>query len=134
MFCDWTSEKKGTICWIIWLFWFGINLVIEAWFNQKLYVCYFRKIHLICLTILPLIKSGTLCLIIYCVDLGFTWLLKSDLSRHNMLAVSLRFIFVVSRFDQWIKHTLCAEHKFIIRANLHVMIMIWSIYSWFVVQ
>ena len=36
--------------------------------------------------------------------------LKSDLSRQNMLDISLRFIWVASQLNQWKNQTLCVIH------------------------
>ena len=49
------------------------------------------------------------------------WSLKSDLNRHTVLSISVRFIWFVSRFDRWKNQTLCVEHTFIVLANIHVM-------------
>ena len=39
--------------------------------------------------------------------MGYIWSIQIGLSRHTMLAISRRFILVLSWFDQFIKQTLC---------------------------
>ena len=41
--------------------WLGLHLVIEKWFNQKLCVIYFTKIHLGFFTIWPVNKEDIMC-------------------------------------------------------------------------
>ena len=77
------------------MFLFGVDLAIERLFNQTHFVRYFTNICLGCLTILPVKKSDTVCYLIYCVDLGYIWSLKSDLSRHAVLDISQGLCFVV---------------------------------------
>ena len=73
-----------------------VNLVIEHVFKQTICISCFTKINLCCFTTRPLEKSDIMCGIIYWYELGNIWYLRSDLSRHTMLAMSLRFILVVS--------------------------------------
>ena len=58
--------------------------------------------------------------------------MKSDLSRHTVLVVSLRFILVASQFHQWIKQAICVEHTFIVIENIHVMTDVPYIDFWFI--
>ena len=46
-------------------------------------------------------KSDTMCYLLYCVDLGYFWSLKSDLVRYTVLAIALSFFWVISKYDQW---------------------------------
>ena len=88
---------------------FVVNLVIELWFNKTLCVSYFMKMRSGCFMILPVNKSDTTCLIIYCVHYGYIWSLKSVLSRHTMLAILLSCIGLLHDLTtKWIRHFVLA--------------------------
>ena len=89
------------------LFWSGVHLVIAKWFKHTHCVRYFNNIHSICFTIWPVNKADNMYWLNNCVDLGFIWSLRSDLSRHTVLYISLISIWFVSWFDQWMKQRLC---------------------------
>ena len=127
MFCglNWWKSRHYVLDHL--LCWFGLHFFIKEWLKKTQCVSYFTYIGLICFTILPVHKSENMCLLSYCVDLGYIWSLKSNLCRQTVLAISQRFIIVVSQFYQWINQTLCLEHTFIVLANLHVMIDVPSI-------
>ena len=74
------------------LCWFGWHLVIYECLNMTHCVRCFTKIHLDCFMILPVTKSDTMSELIYCVDCGYIWSLKSDLIKHSLLGISIRFI------------------------------------------
>ena len=65
--------------------------------------------HSGCFTLEPVNESVTMCYLIYRVNFEYICLLNSDLSRHAMSAMSLRYIRVVSLFDQLINPTLCVS-------------------------
>ena len=51
-------------------------------------------------------KSDTVCLLIYCVHLGYILELNSDLSRHFVISIWLRCIHVISWLFLWINQTI----------------------------
>ena len=105
LFCIISPVKivDTSIYYIIYCDHFGVNFIISKWFNKKHYVRFSSKINYICFTISPVNIADSMCQPIYCVDLGYIWLLKCGLSQHTVLSVSLILIQVVSLFDQWIR-------------------------------
>ena len=101
-----TSEKSRHYVLANLLCQFGVHLVIEKWLKQTHCVIYFIKTRLGCFIIWPVEKEDTIYYLNYCVDLGNIWSLNSDLSRHTVLDISIRFILVASWFYQRIKQKL----------------------------
>ena len=83
------------------LCWLWVHSVIDKWFNQTHCVSCFTRTHSIFWMIWPVERADTMCYIIYCVDCGYIRSLNSDLIRHTVLAVSLRFILFFAWSDQW---------------------------------
>ena len=81
------------------LFW--IHPAIENCFKQTQCVICFTKIYSVFWNDLTSKKPDTICFLIYCVDLGYIWSLKSDLIRNSVLAILPIFIWFVLIFDQW---------------------------------
>ena len=79
---------------------FDIHIVIEEWLKKTLYVIYFTKITFGCFMIWPAHKAENTHDPSYCVDCGYIWSLKIDLSRYTVLSVSLIFIMFFAWFDQ----------------------------------
>ena len=92
LFRDLTSGKIRHYVFASFVSSFGVHLVIEELLNQTPFVRYFTNIHLVCFVISLVHKSDTMWYIIYCVDCSYIMSLKSDLIRHSVLAVSLRFV------------------------------------------
>ena len=105
-FHDLTSEWRRDYVFAILLISVGFHTVIEQWFIQKLCVTYFTQMILVCFTIWMVNKAGNICYSIYWFHLGYIWSLCSDLSRHSVLPILLRFMWGFPQLDQWIKQTL----------------------------
>ena len=102
-------NKSDTVCLAHLLSSFGLHLVIAQWFKQTLCVSYFTNMYSGSFSILPMNKSDNIWYLIYCVYYVCIFSLNSDIIIHILLSISLRFLRVVSQFDQWIKQTLCVS-------------------------
>ena len=74
------------------LCYFVAHLVIEKWFMKAQYGNYSMNIDSFLMHNLTSEKIKHFCWIIYCVQFGYFWSLKSYWIRHTMLAVPQRFI------------------------------------------
>ena len=81
-------------------------MVIEHWFRQTHCVSYFTKMNLDFFMISPVKKSYIICLLICWVNLRYICPLNSGLIKNIVSVISLRYIHVISWFDQWIIQTL----------------------------
>ena len=79
-------------------------------FKQTHCDSYFTFIDAVFCIILIAHEAGTMYLLLYCVDLGYFWLLESYLIRHTVLGISLRFISVFLQLYQCkIRHYMLAN-------------------------
>ena len=85
-------------------------MVVDTKFKQTHCVSYFTNIYCVFLYDLTSEKTDTTCELIYCVDLGFIWLLNSDLSIYTVLDILLRFVQAGSELDNKKKQTLCVAN------------------------
>ena len=96
----------------------GLQLTIEQWFRKSLWVIFSKNTHSHYFILWPVNKSYTKCQLIYRVDLWYICSLRSDLSRHYVLAnllnmhLSLFMIWVVIKSDYICYIINCVEYGY----------------------
>ena len=77
---DWSTKQTVYVGYFI-ICQIGVHMVMGQWYNQKLCIWYFTKIHSWILMIWPVNKWYALCYPIYCVNYGYIWAFKCDLLK-----------------------------------------------------
>ena len=69
-----------------------VNFVIKEWLKQTHLFIYFTNIQVGCFMIWLMHKSNIICYQSYYVDYVYIWSFKSDLGKHMVLPVSLKYL------------------------------------------